>query len=184
MSIYHDIIILCWAVFLVVWGISALQAKRTIGSFWRGIFIRLALAAVVAFILSQNIFQSIQIRNYFNPTLGMIGDVLGVLGIGFAIWARVNLGRNWGMPRSIKENPELVTTGPYAYVRHPIYTGLILALLGTALVVGPAWLIICAAVTTHFIYSAIAEERIMLREFPESYPEYMQRSKMLIPFIF
>ena len=57
-------------------------------------------------------------------------------GIGLAIWARIHLGRNWGMPTSQKADPELVTTGPYRFVRHPIYTGLLVALLGTALAVG------------------------------------------------
>jgi len=66
--------------------------------------------------------------------MGGVGVALCALGIGLAIWARTYLGRNWGMPMSRKENPELVTSGPYAYVRHPIYTGLLIAMLGSVTV--------------------------------------------------
>jgi protein-S-isoprenylcysteine O-methyltransferase Ste14 len=118
------------------------------------------------------------------PALGFASVALAAFGIGFAVWARTYLGRNWGMPRSIKENPELVTTGPYAYVRHPIYTGVLLALLGSVLMSGLPWLIVFVVACGYFIYSAYQEEGVMLRTFPESYPPYKARTKMLIPFIF
>jgi protein-S-isoprenylcysteine O-methyltransferase len=71
----------------------------------------------------------------FTPplALGWVGAVLTAVGIGFAVWARVSLGRNWISQPAVKEHHELVTTGPYTYVRHPIYAGIMLAALGTAL---------------------------------------------------
>src|SRR6185503_8446049 len=111
------------------------------------------------------------------------GDACAVVGITFAIWARYTLGRNWGMPMSVKEKPELVTSGPYALVRHPIYTGVLLALLGSTFVVGLWWLIIFAVGTIYFLYSAAREEALMMKEFPNEYPAYKARTKMLIPLI-
>ena len=68
-----------------------------------------------------------------SPVLGAIGAVVFASGLALAIWARVHLGRNWGMPMTQKDEPELVMSGPYRYVRHPIYSGLLAAVLGTAL---------------------------------------------------
>ena len=79
-----------------------------------------------------------------SPILGAIGALVFVSGIAVAIWARVHLGRNWGMPMTQKAEPELVTSGPYRFVRHPIYSGLLLALVGTALATNLLGLIIAA----------------------------------------
>ena len=66
--------------------------------------------------------------------LAVIGTLVFACGIGLAVWARLHLGRNWGMPMTQRAEPELVTSGPYRFVRHPIYSGLLAAMLGTALV--------------------------------------------------
>jgi protein-S-isoprenylcysteine O-methyltransferase Ste14 len=105
------------------------------------------------------------------------------LGLALAIWARVYLGRNWGMPMSQKVDPELVTTGPYHSIRHPIYSGIILAMIGTSIAVSLYWLAAVILVGAYFLYSAVVEERSMARLFPGSYPEYKRSTKMLIPFI-
>src|SRR5690349_5361617 len=106
-----------------------------------------------------------------------------ILGLALAIWARLYLGRNWGMPMSQKVDPELVTTGPYRSIRHPIYSGIILAMIGTTIAVSLYWLIAVVVVGAYFLYSAIVEERSMARLFPDSYPEYKRSTKMLIPHI-
>ena len=85
---------------------------------------------------------------------------------------------------SQKIDPELVTGGPYGSVRHPIYSGIILAMIGTTIAVSVYWLVAVALLGAYFLYSAIVEERIMARLFPDSYPEYKRSTKMLIPFIF
>jgi protein-S-isoprenylcysteine O-methyltransferase Ste14 len=107
-----------------------------------------------------------------------------VLGFGLAINARWHLGRNWGMPMSRKEQPDLVSSGPYAHIRHPIYTGLILAMLGSAIGVNVFWLLILVPVGAYFIYSARREETLMLQLFPEQYAAYMARTGMLAPRLF
>ncbi len=88
------------------------------------------------------------------------------------------------MPMSLREGHELVTTGPYAFVRHPIYTGILLAVIGTTLVRGIPWIVLSAAIFAYFIYAATIEERSMIGQFPKEYPAYVNRTKMLIPFLF
>jgi protein-S-isoprenylcysteine O-methyltransferase Ste14 len=110
------------------------------------------------------------------------GAALCIVGLAFAIWARVSLGRNWGMPMTQHENPELVTSGPYRLVRHPIYTGMSSMLIGTALVY-PLAALPCLGMVGYTVYSALREERDMEQRFPGSYAEYKKRSKMLVPFL-
>ena len=119
-----------------------------------------------------------------DPWLTGIGLAIFLLGLALAVWARVYLGRNWGTPMSKKVEPELVTTGPYHTIRHPIYSGIILAMIGTAVAISFFWLIMAILLGAYFLYSAVMEERYMARLFPEAYPRYKQSSKMLIPFIF
>jgi protein-S-isoprenylcysteine O-methyltransferase Ste14 len=89
------------------------------------------------------------------------------------------------MPSTLKIEPELVSRGPYAVVRHPIYAGILLAIVGSALVVGFFWwLLVLAICCPYFLYSAVREEQLMTQEFPGRYPAYKRRTKMLIPFVF
>ena len=111
------------------------------------------------------------------------GVVLFALGLGFALWARRHIGRNWGTPMTRKDEPELVTSGPYRLVRHPIYSGILLAGLGTAVALNWVWLIAVALAGTYFLYAAVVEERSLTGQFPEAYSAYKRSSKMLVPFI-
>jgi len=85
---------------------------------------------------------------------------------------------------SEKVDPDLVTTGPYRKVRHPIYSGIILAMMGTAVAVSWYWLVAVALLGTYFVYSAVMEDRYMVRLFPTRYPGYKRSTKMLVPFVF
>lgn len=84
---------------------------------------------------------------------------------------------------SVKEDPELVTTGPYAYVRHPIYAGLWLVMLGSAIAQSASWLVGLVALGAYFFYSARREEKTMLKQFPDAYGAHMKRTKMFVPFV-
>jgi protein-S-isoprenylcysteine O-methyltransferase Ste14 len=88
------------------------------------------------------------------------------------------------MPMSRKDEPELVTSGPYHRVRHPIYSGILLAGVGTAVALNWLWLLAVILVGVYFVYSATVEERYMSEQFPDSYPAYRRSTKMLVPFIF
>ena len=82
-----------------------------------------------------------------------------------------------------RENPELVTAGPYAVIRHPIYTGILASTLGSAIAITPLMFLIFLLVAVYFIYSARQEEKRMALLFPAQYPAYRARTKMLLPFI-
>ena len=118
-----------------------------------------------------------------NPWLLGIGLAFSILGLALAVWARVYLGGNWGMPMSQRADPELVTTGPYGMIRHPIYSGVILGMVGTAIAVSLYWLIAVAIVGAYFLISAVVEERTMAKLFPAAYPPYKRATRMLIPYI-
>ena len=84
---------------------------------------------------------------------------------------------------SQKDEPELVTSGPYRVVRHPIYSGLLLAILGTALTTNLYWLVAMGVMGIYFAYSARVEEQLLTTSFPVAYPSYRAKTKMLIPFL-
>jgi protein-S-isoprenylcysteine O-methyltransferase Ste14 len=189
MTIFQWIIPALWLMFLVYWAVSALGAKRTLGTsgWWtqsllRGGIVVLVLAAIhVAGV--DHALRAMQAYQTRSVPLGAIGAVLVLLGIGLAIFARVYLGRNWGMPMSRKEEPELITGGPYAFVRHPIYTGITLAMLGSAIGESIVWVLPLVLFAPYFLYSAQREEELMREQFPGQYPDYMQRTKMIVPFV-
>ena len=84
---------------------------------------------------------------------------------------------------SQKDDPELVTAGPYRLVRHPIYTGILLGAVGTAVALSWPWLAVVALLGTYFVHSAFVEERNMTARFPEAYPAYRRTSRMFIPWV-
>lgn len=196
---YELIFLASWAAFVAVWIVFAFDVKRDIrggrAGLWRSLwFFRIAAAALIVFalvrmskgaahytaspvlVLSRGIFPQI-------PALDWTAAALTAVGAGFAIWARVCLGRNWSPSPAVKERHELVTSGPYAYVRHPIYTGILLMAFAAALT-GSFWGIgILAFVVIVFILRIGKEERIMLELFPDAYPAYRKRTKALIPFV-
>ena len=177
-------------VFVAYWAVAAVGAKRNAGGRqWRsGIGLRLVMILLIAVALRspslREFLAEAQRSASHSDILGWSGAALCVLGFGLAINARWHLGRNWGMPMSRKEQPELVTSGPYAYIRHPIYSGLILAMLGSAIGVNIFWALMLVPVGAYFIYSARREETVMLQLFPEQYAAYMARTGMLAPRLF
>jgi protein-S-isoprenylcysteine O-methyltransferase Ste14 len=170
-----------WLVFWIYWLAASAGAKagRTRWTQFAGF--RVAAILIVLLLLRLGVFRGHVVTH--NPWLQITGLVIFLLGLALAVWARVFLGRNWGMPMSEKADPELVTTGPYRTVRHPIYSGIILAMIGTTLAVSLYWLIAVALLGAYFGYSAVMEERYMAGRFPDSYPPYKKSTKMLVPFI-
>ena len=113
-----------------------------------------------------------------------LGFTLTVLGVAFAIWARLALGGNWSGTVTLKENHTLVRRGPYRIVRHPIYAGGLVAMLGTAMVYGQVGCFL--AVLLAFVgwrLKARREEEFMTQAFGDQYRCYQQEVKQLIPFV-
>jgi protein-S-isoprenylcysteine O-methyltransferase Ste14 len=182
MRVADLVIVVSWVAFWFYWLVAARGAKPS--QYQRGGLTgsRVAVAVVTVFLLRAVAFRPHPVHR--DPVLTAAGLVLFYLGLAIAIWARLNLGGNWGTPMSRKDEPELVTTGPYRWVRHPIYSGLILAVAGIALAISLWGLIAVAALTGFFAYSATREEAYLTERFPDSYPAYRRSTKMLIPFIF
>lgn len=116
---------------------------------------------------------------------GVAGVALELAGVAFAIWARLTLGRNWsGLVMGVKEGHELVQTGPYAIVRHPIYAGILLVIVGTALTFGTlaSYLGLVAAAAALAVRVHL-EEELMSAQFREGHEAYRRRTKKLVPFV-
>jgi protein-S-isoprenylcysteine O-methyltransferase Ste14 len=186
MIVYRWLIVAFWLVLFGYWAIAAIGAKRNIDGPQRrkGIAIRLSIILLIVLALRipalRHALGSLQ-THLESATTALVGVVLCALGTGIALWARAHLGTNWGMPMSRKEHAELVTTGPYARVRHPIYSGIVLAMIGSAMAMSLIWVLPLLLFTAYFIYSARREEELMVRLFPHEYPAYMKRTGMLVP---
>jgi len=172
-----------WAAFWLYWLLAAFTVKRGRVRWSREARIRVLIIAVV-FVLARLGVLSGHHPVHTDPPREAVGLALFGAGLAFAVWARVHIGRNWGHPMSQKKEPELVTSGPYRLVRHPIYSGVLTAGVGTAVALGWFWLIVVGLAGVYFIYAATVEERHMTEQFPDAYPEYKRHSKMLVPFVF
>jgi protein-S-isoprenylcysteine O-methyltransferase Ste14 len=170
-----------WAAFWTYWLVAALSMKRGRVAWSRELRIRAVIVVLVILLLRLGAFRNNGLNS--DPWRAGLGLVLLAVGLGFAIWARLHIGRNWGTPMSQKDDPELVTSGPYRLVRHPIYSGVLVAGVGTAVALSWAWLVAVALAGVYFVYSATFEERDLTEEFPDSYPVYRRSTKMLVPFV-
>lgn len=192
-------VFLPWDVWAVTWIIAALWTNRTIGrpGVGREIFYRLIALAGFILLLAPGIYfrhGQIQIRAmggilgtqlWMAPlavSWAMVGVV--VLAFAFAWWARIHLGRLWSGRITRKEGHRVVDTGPYAVVRHPIYTGIIAAGLATMIVLGNLHAVIGAAllIIAYWIKARIEEDFLREQLGPSDYDAYRGRVAMLIPF--
>jgi len=182
MHVVELVLAIGWAAFWLYWLVAAFSMKKGRVPWSRELRIRAVIVVVVIILVRVGAF-----RDYgLNTALwrGGLGLALFCLGLGFAIWARVHIGRNWGTPMTQKDEPELVTSGPYHLVRHPIYSGILVAGVGTAVALSWLWLVAVALAGIYFVYSATVEERYLAGQFPDAYPPYKRSTKMLVPFIF
>jgi protein-S-isoprenylcysteine O-methyltransferase Ste14 len=181
------VIQLLWTAIFVIWAIASFTAKRTTESApseWKA---KLALLAVWLswwLALRQGNWPGL-LATRFVPE-GMPGAYVGLaltgLGLGFALWARFYIGRNWDGMVVLKEDHQLVRTGPYSLVRHPIYSGFMLATLGTAITQGEIGrLLAMPVIVIAWGYKARVEEAFLTRRFPQQYEQYRREVKALIP---
>jgi protein-S-isoprenylcysteine O-methyltransferase Ste14 len=171
-----------WAAFWIYWLVAAISMKRGRVPWSREFGVRAVIVIIVILLIRLGAFRT----HGLNTDLWRagFGTVLFAFGLAFAIWARVHIGRNWGAPKTQKDDPELVTSGPYRLVRHPIYSGILVADVGTALALSWLWLIAVLLAGVYFVYSATVEERYLSEQFPDTYPAYRNSTKMLVPFVF
>jgi protein-S-isoprenylcysteine O-methyltransferase Ste14 len=168
-----------WLVFWIYWLAAGASSKESVSGGWRT---RLTGVSAVGVFVIAGVLRGGSLAVH-SLILAAIGALLFACGIALAVWARLHLGRNWGMPMTQRAEPELVTSGPYRFVRHPIYSGLLTAMVGTALVNNLLGLIVVAVLVAYFCYCGIVEERNLSATFPKAYPEYRSKTKMLFPFL-
>jgi protein-S-isoprenylcysteine O-methyltransferase len=175
-----------WLVLVVIWFVGALATKRAVRrqSFWtRAVqFVLLAVAYEMAF--NRRLAVGWLGWRFVKqaPVVAWAGVALTAAGVAVAVWARFILGRNWSGTVTVKEEHTLVQNGPYRFVRHPIYSGFTLAMLGTAVALGEVrGLVALAATLVAWRLKWPIEERFMIDQFGARYEAYRQRVSALIP---
>jgi len=177
-----------WLAWVVYWWISARGVKPVLRR--EPLYSRLIYTIplwVAVFLLAATGPMGGGLSERFLPReswLAALAIGLTAAGLLFAVWARRHLGGNWSGTVTIKEGHQLVTTGPYALVRHPIYTGLLLAFIGSAVAIGE-WRGVLAVVVAaaSFVYKLRLEERWMREQFGDAYRDYCRRVPALVPFV-
>jgi protein-S-isoprenylcysteine O-methyltransferase Ste14 len=176
-----------WCLFVVVWVVAAFTARKTVKK--EPLLSRLRyvlIAASAGVVLQPDVLRvpALDVRWLQGDAWGAVAVLLTAAGIAFAFWARFTLGKNWSGTVTIKKDHELVQTGPYALSRHPIYTGALVALAGSALAVGTLRIALALPFAlAAFLFKMRIEERFMSEHFGKAYAEYAGRVKRLVPFV-
>jgi protein-S-isoprenylcysteine O-methyltransferase len=184
----RNIIPACWGIFFVVWVLAALFTKRTVQRETAAERFRYIIPMLIGWYF---LFRGQRLPRPFNiqiipqtDAVLVVAAILCACGVAFCLWARAVLGRNWSGTVTVKENHELIVRGPYRLVRHPIYTGLLAMLIGTAMQQGH----IAGMIGLIFVFISLwiklsEEEEVMHNQFPEEYAAYRERTRRIIPFL-
>ncbi len=181
---FAQLFVACWVALGIVWLVARLFQKRIAErqDLWGSVsWLPLYL---LGFVLLWLGVRGPLATRILPPTtiIETAGLLLTVAGLVLAVWARIVLGANWSGTVALKKDHELILTGPYALVRHPIYTALILMYLGTVIAIGAAsGLLGLLPFTVSFWIKLKAEERLMLKAFGKRYEAYKKEVKALVP---
>jgi protein-S-isoprenylcysteine O-methyltransferase Ste14 len=187
-SVALKIISDCWILFAVIWMVAAFWTKQSVYKERGRRLLRYTIPLLIGAYLifkGQRLCDPLDLRVIPHvDALAWIGVVLCVAGLAFCIWARFTLGRNWSGVVTLKGGHDLITRGPYALVRHPIYTGLLAMIVATVIVLGH----VAGIIALPFVFVGLwiklrYEEKLMLQKFPDEYATYQRRVKRLIPFL-
>ena len=187
-TFFQALIPALWLAWLAFWVLAARKTKETARQESTGsrLMHHVPLIAGGVLLASSHVLGQDMEGRFHAHTFGwfMVGLALVVVGLGFSVAARMRLGRNWSGTVTLKKNHELIQSGPYALVRHPIYTGLLLALIGTCVAID-RWraLIALAPLLAGILYKIGIEERFMRAQFGDTYARYCARVKALVPFV-
>jgi protein-S-isoprenylcysteine O-methyltransferase Ste14 len=177
------IVYAAWAVLIVFLTATAFSAKRDTETHLGQSF-ALLFALVVAFLLPRlPIFGFVNFAP-ISPAVSLIGLGLMFAGMAVLVAGRLHLGGNWSQTVSAKQGHELVTSGPYRWVRHPMYAGGLLACIGSVLVAGGAFVFLLILLGAIFIWRVVAEDKLLAAQFPRAFPAYKARTWALIPFVY
>jgi protein-S-isoprenylcysteine O-methyltransferase Ste14 len=180
-------VVLCWFTFSVVWVVAAFSMKRTtarrghLGQWW---LLPVVAVTVLLFFLRRRQLGLLGVAPWSSsPEVAVVADVLAFGGLVIAVWARRTLGSLWSASPTIKEGQTVVETGPYRFVRHPIYSGVLLMMVGTVVLVGsPVGVVWFATALCGTWVKARREERLLQEFLPDAYAAYRARVRWaLIP---
>ena len=181
-----EVISAAWIIFLLYWIVASRGRKKAERSEPKNVRILHMLFMAAGFVLlfsSDPRFGPLNQR--FLPGLFWIqelGIALALVGIAFAIWARRHIGSNWSAEVTIREEHQLIRSGPYGHIRHPIYTGMLIALVGTALAVGKYRAIIALAIfVVGFTKKAKREESLLADQFGPAFEEHKRLTGFFLP---
>jgi protein-S-isoprenylcysteine O-methyltransferase Ste14 len=188
-ALSNTLIIVLWVIWLIVWTAAAFFVKRTQHKEPLGAILYERVPVVMGFlllVLPRWLPLALTHRVISEgPALALGALALVMAGMLFAYWARVHLGRNWSGEVMVKVGHTLITSGPYRWVRHPIYGGMTLALVGTALATGaPYGFIGSALILFGFLIRLRLEEALMRETFPDEYDRYSRHTARLIPGVY
>ncbi len=185
-AFYQSLIPALWLLWLVLWTVAAFRTKPVLRA--ESLASRLShilpLCVGVALLVSRRIAGPWLATRLFAQTAWSFwcGTALVVLGLGFAVWARVHLAGNWSGTVTLKQDHNLTRTGPYGMVRHPIYTGLLTALLGSAIAEAERRSFAgLALITLAFLRKIAIEERFLMARFGAAYARYRAEVPALFP---
>lgn len=176
-----------WIVFFVYWIAAAAAVKATAERQSAATNTAHRLPVIAAAILLLGHWRAFGLDDPLLPqtrTVAWTGVAVTALGLALAIWARRTLGSNWSSSPTLKQGHELVQRGPYAFVRNPIYSAMLLMLLGTSIFVGRTRAALALPLAVLGLWIKLKqEEALMLRRFPETYPSYRRRVKAIVPYV-
>ncbi len=175
-----------WVLFGFYWLVSALKRKKTKRrETWgqRFLYMLPLLAAAELLVRPEARYEWLGARFVpLNPAVEWAGVLLTAAGVTVAFWARWHLGANWSGVVTLKEGHELIRTGPYRNIRHPIYTGILLALFGTVVVTGELRGLLAVAIAwLSFYWKARREESFLSQEFGEKFAAHAKQTGMFLP---
>ncbi len=178
-----------WILFLLYWQIKAAHAKSTQRLEPAASRILRALVFLIAIVLlsTTRIPLPLLYLQLWPAGLGpfWLGAAVTIAGLLFAVWAREHLGSNWSRSVTIKQDHELITTGPYAMVRHPIYTGILTGFLGMAIAICQVrGFIVFVLIFLALWMKLRMEEQWMRSQFGETYAAYTHQTAALVPYLF
>ena len=185
----HNGINFMWLLVGAYWAVGALRAKPAVRrepTLMRAVQMASMVLAYALLLSSPARIGAMGLRFVpDSPAIGWIGFCILAVGAVLAIWARTILGSNWSSMVTVKRDHELVRQGPYAFVRHPIYSGLLLCFAGTAIAHGEVRGLVALAIAfLSWSYKAGLEEKFMEQEFGDEYARYKHAVKRLIPGIY